>query len=599
MKALLQTSSSERVPTPPEKRFLINGKGILAVCLVVAALSGMLMYAARRPPRPLIGSAERQVEDWAEFVRREERWSGGGSSLRRLLESLPAPLSHLSDLGSSNRDYDAIERTARLVTAIGSSAVPPLAMRLASDPSPRVREGAAEILGDIADPAAILPLTSALRGDTDGEVRREAAEALGTIRDPAAIPALSGVLAGDPAADVRAAAAKALGRIGEASALSPLLAALRDEKDADVRASAALSLGRIGSPNAAPGLAAALEKDGDGGVRQAAAEALGACPDDVSVSALLAALARAEDPVTAGRAASALGRIGNRRAAPALLEAFAVPSRDLCIRAAVALSEIGEPGTASPLMARMAYEGDADVREGIAKALGFLGDPAALPVLQKALADTASDVRYEAAWALGHLGDPAAVPPLSALLKDRESRVRFAAAFALAELRDPSAVPALKANLSDRDGDSRTATACALALLGHTEGVSVLSRAVRSDAEWERFAASVALLRLATPAANELLGTRLTDEKAAIRDLARGALDGEGTMALAAVLRDRDDDFRQYAALALAFFDDPAVLPALRDATTDCDPEVRTAARWVTRRIERLRPAGEPKTGAM
>jgi ABC-type dipeptide/oligopeptide/nickel transport system ATPase component len=40
--------------------------------------------------------------------------------------------------------------------------------------------------------------------------------------------------------------------------------------------------------------------------------------------------------------------------------------------------------------------------------------------------------------------------------------------------------------------------------------------------------------------------------------------------------------------VALVFFNDPSTLPALHEACKDTDPEVRTAARLASRRIERL-----------
>lgn len=101
-------------------------------------------------------------------------------------------------------------------------------------------------------------------------------------------------------------------------------------------------------------------------------------------------------------------------------------------------------------------------------------------------------------------------------------------------------------------------------------------------------AAIVALMRLRTPEARQLLQTCLNDREPAIRRLADRALKGDGAMALAGTLEDDDEDFRHYAARALAFYQDPGTLPALRVASKDRNSEVRLAARLAVRCLERL-----------
>src|SRR5687768_13948172 len=64
------------------------------------------------------------------------------------------------------------------------------------------------------------------------------------------------------------------------------------------------------------------------------------------------------------------------------------------------------------------------VRRWLAEALGFTGDPRALPALRRALGDPAMTVRLHAMIALADLGDPAAGPAILPLLGDASGGIR-------------------------------------------------------------------------------------------------------------------------------------------------------------------------------
>ncbi|MCL6540977.1 MAG: HEAT repeat domain-containing protein [Roseiflexus sp.] len=131
-------------------------------------------------------------------------------------------------------------------------------------------------------------------------------------------------------------------------------------------------------------------------------------------------------------AARALGEIGDAAAVPGLLAAPRDAKWDVREAAAKALGQIGAPAVPGLLAAL----GDADwrVRSAAAAALGEIGDAAAVPGLLAALGDADADVRRAAAEALGEIGDAAAVPGLLAALGDTEASVRLAAAAALRNL---------------------------------------------------------------------------------------------------------------------------------------------------------------------
>lgn len=162
--------------------------------------------------------------------------------------------------------------------------VPALTDHLANDPSPKVRQYCALILGRIGDAEAVPALTNAL-SDDDAGVRDRAVAALSQIgaaeAEEAFIAALSTGSRGakitvlvelERAASVNAVptivdlaradegmvsknAIDALGGIGDVSAVAPLVAMALDANMAEnLRRAAILNLGRIDAPEADAGL---------------------------------------------------------------------------------------------------------------------------------------------------------------------------------------------------------------------------------------------------------------------------------------------------------------------------------------------------------
>ncbi|RMG75374.1 MAG: HEAT repeat domain-containing protein [Chloroflexi bacterium] len=167
-----------------------------------------------------------------------------------------------------SNEYEVQQVAIAILIEIGKLAVPHLIQAL-QDKHWRVREAAAEALGQIGDAQAMTHLMQALQ-DKDSDVRRVAAWALVKIGKPA-VPHLMQTLK-DEHSDVRSAAAWTLGRIGDAQAVPHLIQALKDE-ERDVRRAAAWALGEIGDAQAVPHLMQAL-KDEYSSVHRAAAKAL-------------------------------------------------------------------------------------------------------------------------------------------------------------------------------------------------------------------------------------------------------------------------------------------------------------------------------------
>ena len=225
----------------------------------------------------------------------------------------------------------------------------------------------------------------------DVEERREAVTRLSALARPDASRAAA-VALGDPAAIVRATAARAILSLGTGEAATLLTPLLRDR---------------------------------DEFVRREAAYALGQTRSRVGVSQLVVALETDKSPAVRGAAAVALGQIGDTASAPALAASLArrLPASGIFSR-----------------ITRRKVEEDEFVRRAVIISLGQLGSRETVPVLISVLSNERApdDLRREAARALGLIGDPAAIPALRSVLVARDPHLANIAFDALRKL-DPTA----------------------------------------------------------------------------------------------------------------------------------------------------------------
>lgn len=226
------------------------------------------------------------------------------------------------------------------------------------------------------------------------EERRDAVTRLGAMGRPDASRAAAPAL-GDAAPIVRATAARAVTSLAPDEAARLLLPVLGDKQEF-VRRETAYALGLARSPLAVEALMIALARDKESAVRGAAAVALGQIADARAVSVLSEALGR--------RVARSgfLNRITFRK----------TEENDFVRRAAaVSLGQIKSRDGVPALVAALTNEraGD-DVRRESARALGLIGDPAAVPALRDASASRDPYLSQIALEALRKL-DPVAVRP--------------------------------------------------------------------------------------------------------------------------------------------------------------------------------------------
>ena len=571
------------------------------------------------------GGVEGSVRKILDEVRKQEKNSTG--TFARFLDQLPDPLAKLFSRDQSTKgDYEFVEELNKL----GTNAAPSLLRVVASDRSVAARRISVMALGDLRVPSAMSVLTNALVADKAVEVRDAAVAALREIEDQAALPALKQAMNGDAEGRVRGNSASALANVGGAEVLPDLLAAGQKEQDpyariklveafGDLRDERALPLlirwltktnqasarnisrriympeegsreiaeaiGRIGGETAFQALATRWKTDTNQPVRTAIAGALGNMGDARALPWLIEALPGA----TALKApvAEALGNLGDAQAVAALTALLEDVEENIRNKAVTALGQIGSRESVAELKRALAEDASAMVRLSACSALGLIGDVTAQTNILDALPQLKND-RADAIWALGHLGSTNCLPALAGYLTVKSREERFAAAYALVEIGGPLAADFLAANWKDEDEFAGHGKACALTMLGRTNGLAVVRAGLRAKEDWRRFGSALALARSGNATNLSELKTMLEDGAPTLRRFSAASLEGRVGPGLIDMLHDRKKDYGQYAARALLFLNDPATLPALREACKDSNPSVRDAARLAVRRIERL-----------
>lgn len=200
------------------------------------------------------------------------------------------------------------------------------------------------------------------------------------------------------------------------------------------------------------------------------------------------------DPAVRLVAVEVFGRLGPDAVEP-LLGALEDPDHLVRCAAVDALAGLMDPRATAPLLLRLRTDGEEEVREHAAWALGESGDPGVVPALVSALSDPYLRVRSASSAALTFLG-PGVPPTLRPVLSGDDLPAAIAAAHALGALRDGASVPALLTLLARDEPGAGTAAIAALGAIGpaaagpvtafaHEAGIptAVRVRAVRALAE--------------------------------------------------------------------------------------------------------------------
>lgn len=161
------------------------------------------------------------------------------------------------------------------------------------------------------------------------------------------------------------------------------------------------------------------------------------------------------------------------------------------------IERLGQPWAVEPLLAALrgldeAGERRAAPRVGIARALGFAGDPRAEPALVGLLTTGSTEERISAARALGSVGGRRSRAALERALGDESWPLRAQAAKALGKIAIKRSVPALEGVLDDPAWWVRANAAGALRELG-APGHAALERALEHEDRYARDRAREAL----------------------------------------------------------------------------------------------------------
>jgi HEAT repeat protein len=199
-----------------------------------------------------------------------------------------------------------------------------------------------------------------------------------------------------------------------------------DDKDALVRQAAALALGQMKATSAASALEKALDDTGE--VAFAAAKALSDIGDPASSRAMIIAVLAGERKDTPGIMTNALRTAKHKLKHPQGL---------ILMGAEDAAGAMFGPASWGITAAKDAADLRGKGTPGRAAAAAYLAkdpDPAALALLEWALADDNQFVRAEAAKALGTRGNQDSIAKLQPVLSDEHTRVRTMAAASIINL---------------------------------------------------------------------------------------------------------------------------------------------------------------------
>ncbi len=395
---------------------------------------------------------------------------------------------------------DGFEELQTLValsrTAEEKQVVKDYLMSLLKDPREAVRSQAVGIVSSMED-VDYRPMVALAQSDPSPEVKQAAIQALAGYDAGGPVEQVLRQLSKHPDAGIRSVAivslTQMLSRSGRAG--NDALALLLGQYDNDASAKTAMSFHAQGA-RALPTLVKTLQTSPSGPTRQAAALCIGLicagynpniekfakqaqvthrqdyghrASNPAGVAPLVHCLQT--DPYPAAReiAAQGLGYLGDARAAKPLAAALRDPDAAVRRRAAAALITLPTQSVIPELSAAATTDQVWEVRRFAVEALGWSGDPAAVPALNKATTDPVPEVRRYAAVQLGKIADPSSLDALAGLLgetPDPDADVRWAAVIALGKLKDKRAQKVLIMALSDPSPQVSNSAERALQRLG-------------------------------------------------------------------------------------------------------------------------------------
>jgi len=362
----------------------------------------------------------------------------------------------LGALSSGEAEFRALAREdARVLAPAGVAEL----VRVLRDPEaePELRAGLAEVLGALATPHALDALVTAIERAEEPWLRAQCGYGLGQTGRDVVLPRLALRLKYEKDYATAFWMADALARFGHLAGVEAMLTVWRGTEDETLRAQSAARLGELAAERGCVDAGELLQR------WQAGELAPPATPFVPS-----AELAAEAWRWIASLGAWNLRNVDDARFVLVRLEEWVVPlliealgDSDVYVRLHT-LQVLERRGP----RARGAREGvtrmlaEARLAPAAAQTLGALGDAAAAPALERALASPDPELAVAAATALGRLAHAASVPALRAAgAGARGLDLREASARALLELGDDTAHAFLRACLTDPLADAGAAEA--------------------------------------------------------------------------------------------------------------------------------------------
>ena len=382
--------------------------------------------------------------------------------------------------GDSRQRADA----AGLLGEIGNDSVVEPLLEALDDPQSdsKVCKAVVIALGKLKNPAAVPGLIEILANKTgDIDLREATANALSEIRNPKAVPALIDALAHDPEMYVRLTAAKALGLIGDPAAVSELVYTMLNVRWHLLRRAAVWALGEIGDVTTLADLLEALTDDDEQVRRDAALVIIKIWKPHALKEALWHRYWRVREA-----AVWAYGQAKFPEIVSALVELLYDEERNVRLAVAKALGNIGDPKAVPELMQRVQIEHDDQVLLLCIMALGTIGHAEAVDTLTDCLFIKGDDAfREAAAKSLGKIGHHSALEKLRlALDNDPSVKVQIALIEAVAQIHHPDVIPILVRALSDEEHAVRHAAAKSLQMIGSPAALDALSKWYRPNGDF-------------------------------------------------------------------------------------------------------------------
>ena len=432
---------------------------------------------------------------------------------------------------------------------------------LLKDEDPRVKQAAAEALGDLGAKSAVSDLAEALDfsvgGGSDRETRsineanRAIALALGKLSDRKASPALLKLLRSRDHYVVLA-AVESLGKLHETSAVDPLMAiATDDNQEPFIAKKAIVALGRIGDVKAVPAIERMLFKERSG---------VSFYPESSF------AVFQIGEP-----AATPLINLldGKDKALEKWAEDNQILPEALFAKTAQLLGDVGDVRADSALLGKLKYESESDL---------------------KLL------VRANAAESLGRLRDKAAAKPIAAMLGESEANIRDSYGRALVLIGDRDVVPELEKACTSGNWDDREGSIHALSNLGTGKEVPFLEKLIAAEpAAWAKECKDAGNDDASCKSAE---GKHQATLKGHLARLVAAKECGEKGDCWLGKLKDPQGPVRERAAFELGREGDPKAIPALLEALKDDDLFARFAENTALGWLINGSPAGKAQAKA-